>query len=1732
MFSDIDVKMNPFLTKHEDLIWAIRQSTENKQESKGPEIHPAASMMQFHKDTQLQLLGTLIPDEVLLNVNNFNPCQFNGAILYGTISGLPKISDIYNQPMKGGPIQFTKVLNDYFGAVIEEILSYEGDILHLSGDSFMALWRSSDGSPPSDEVHIAINSALSIQKHCGKFEAAEVEIKMKMTITAGVLVFSLIGDDQSAHYICIGRPMDDLIEAQQKCNEDELIVAPSAWMYVKLAEFNVLETEDGAHFKVIGIGPNWHLTRKDYTMKRLSEGFDIPHALLSDEELEYEEMNQNAVTSNLRPILRLASGIQSELRKFINVQVLDFLEEEEPLERLIEMRYVVVVYINIVIKKCSLRATVDIVDRCYKFIDRNARQHKGFILRVSLLNKDIKFVVIFGLRGYTNISECRQALKCAVLCQQNLYSIEYVQAVSIACTSGSSYCGIFGHTWRKKYDVMGAFIHKATQMLMTYPDRITCDRKMFLNSQLEATNFVLMDYKKLDGVVNQGLIYEYSEAPNEDSYGSTILLPLNVHINCPILGRDHELKTFIELFSTFVQHFRECRTKNAMIIEGYPKQGKTRLLTEFVDKAIDIQRCELILTKQDFLDIYGSVRKFMEPFLKIESHASEYYKKKILKQLLPNSETDKFICSLNGVFKVNFPTTENYERLTDDEKTQELERRIHSLCKKCFIKPTLISIDNVDLMDEDSWKLLPTMLKTKTFFLVAVFNRQKRQVNRLKAFSKLPEVLRMPLKKIPKMCQAAVACQILGVYAVSADLENAIQNHSNGSPGWIENFVVTLLQAKKIYIKTMDFKKIHACGLVAPPLYMLRKLTNSQINRYKSLLEEKDEHKFDQWNVFIDSCRDEYTNVDLKNQIHKILCTDTELRVCCLTKTFNVSLDVDPEISDEMSILELYDGMSYQEQQMLSCASVLGDLFTRSFLCFMWSPESPLQACKVIQSLFEKGVLCCARGDFSSGGDYILQREYMTDPIKDKTIECYCIGMDMDDSCIFLPTYASCGYMRFRSTKLRMIIYGLIPDNQRREMHVKAAKYIQKETKRCVSCGTAYFPEKQVCRLDMTPIQRLSGKSSKKKKTNQLEQMNFEELFDYANVRSGGGSGSRDARQSVIPSLRASSVMKSYVGSLTVSGIVEDYQSHHAKTPGIITPFTIHRLKDCPSLVRTFSKSNFVTCECHLILSHMHKRLKYHYKEAGNWNRMIRSCISLAKLSVISKNYTTAAKTIEEAKEVLRNKECLMKEPKWKIDMYLGILHSLSGRVLMCYDQIDEAYEKFLEAMKTFRVPFPVKKRNVNFYFKLLRQKWAQKMSLYFLPRVMVEDGDENEFQVMNCMSDSLCHLCKIFIQRKEWKLAELAANWSLKNSLQTETSLLRICDSFHLMILISEHYRNRLLSISLEVHALRYCHKKTNVVSVNELKSVARLYRIIFEARVARAEFDAALRISYIALNIASCSNEIDTGIHILTLLPMLLLRKMHIREMISMMHELEYFANELDDIWGRLWYYSLCVIFNLETGYTFLPFNAVESFYTVEAEKLSTKKYIAKAMLMVMMWLWYIRNNYWEAASIFDKDVSNLMNYQIMNNKYACGCIYVLEGKLLSLVNKINKRSISGKAKVKKDVKRLFKKLHKAKSFAPTITSRLYHLEAYYAFIIKNEDKMKKMIQKARTSSIKLGLDLEIVHMDHSEKSWNKEISTVVRDFWKNHCSSSTCISYNDIDFENVKIYSFSYPAPIFKN
>ncbi|CAH1970769.1 unnamed protein product [Acanthoscelides obtectus] len=1566
--------------------WKNRRSIPISEMMQASRTYEGDKANSFAEEGLTRTMASLVPDEILYNINDYTKRDLEACLLFGDVSGFTDLCEKYNKSGKGGPSRLTQVLNSYIGAMVQEILSHNGDVLKFSGDAFIALWKETDHLSLRDAVHEAIDCALVIQKSYGTYQTdVDVVVRVKLAVAAGHLVFSLIGDDENSHYLMTGQPIYDIKAAESKSKAGEIIITARVSHHLSANEYLIDLLSDGIHAKVLGVGPNWRNIQRTYENK---EGISDTYSLLSAATSLEDELRQDSGVSILHPSekekaaeggedddLQIASRVvtdqyalrpavnfaarmrmKEQLKRFIIAPVVRGILAEEPIEYLTEIRQVAILFINSKVSPLISNVKgIDVANEVYLAVCNTVKNQYGCVNKISNFDKDLMLLVIFGLRGFKHELESQIALKCAIEATSKIRAIEHIQEVAAGVTTGKCYCGAFGHTLRREYTVIGLTVNKGARLMVAYANKVTCDRETFLHSKLESRNFILQEYKPLKGIVNPGPIYEFREVEKTHQENLTYILPL--------LGREQE----IDLFSTLLKratklskHKTNKQFYNMIIFQGAYRQGKSRLyeeLTYSIDQNTPLRK--FTLTRFDYDVPYRTVRYIFRPFLGTEATSVRDREKKILR-LLSDKELEDQLCFLNFVFDVKFNISKIYKDMDLATKYETLKNLFKILCMACFHTFYIIAIDDAENIDDESWMLLKLLLDLNLVFVVATMGTAKELSTLAMKVLRSTKIKTVELKGIDKWYHVGLACQMLSVDGIPAELEKTIQMKSNGNPGWVESFLVSLMQSGGLYVHEMSREAAYDAGIVMAPLYMVMRLSREEIALWVEIMEErklevKEDLQTTRWKMFIDSCRESYPDLSVAKTFRQILNKTDVVNICTVDEKFNLE-DVDPELIIDVIILKTFDSLTSYEQLLLKCSAILGDIFPRDMLLYIMSSSAIRLTALAVQKLFEIHVLSCARGNFIEGG--LTFKERLINPNEDMSVKCECKGLVVDDSCMDLPKYASCGYLRFRSSEFRITTYNLLTDNQKREFHGRAIRYLEKETRRCRACGNGYFTRQMGGgRLDNTlRYYARSGRKMDRKKSSLFTDNSSTEYgsklmqrVSFLSYESQASSATRSTRDFRGP--RDTMSMTSSVSSgeqfLTL-GESFYQRATHTRELGIKT---INRLKDDINLPRSFSTNDFSQCTCLLILNTMYSQLIEHCKGAGMIEKLLSATVEYAYVCLQSKNVPQAVKVLEEALAVLDGPMKEQIELDWMVELKKGKLYALLGKARMEVDD-PEAYNFFMKSLKCYGVSFPKSSISRSFW----KFKYKTKQNLKFWLYGNFFDGkppDDDVAEYCNNVSECLCFLTRYFVNHDKWREAELAALWSLTKALQTETDFEKLCMSYSNLIHVSAVQGKYNFCVALEVFALKTCRKKKTCVELDELKAVAQLYFNISRSRARRGELEKYLHISYVAWRLMT-SSQLETLVFVSLpfLVHMLLLRR-QVTEFGNLLQEIRDLLDQDHDNSLKCWFYAMCMCLHLDTGLIAQPYAKCVKYIQGEGMEPTLRDPNGKARLIVCIWL-----------------------------------------------------------------------------------------------------------------------------------------------------------------------------------
>lgn len=205
--------------------------------------------------------------------------------------------------------------------------------------------------------------------------------------------------------------------------------------------------------------------------------------------------------------------------------------------------------------------------------------------KVSLFDKDMMFLVIFGLRGMKHELESRVALRCAADLLETFETWPEIVSVSIGVTSGMTYCGVVGHSLRREYSVISVTVNKAARLMIAYPRIVSCDQESLLQSKLDMKHFKMLPKMKLKGL-RDVVAYKFQE----------IFEKIDLHqpnmFKHSMLGQEEIMNLSHQLIKTAIAEYNETTEKSelaasrmsCLLVKGETQQGKSRVLNEIFTK--------------------------------------------------------------------------------------------------------------------------------------------------------------------------------------------------------------------------------------------------------------------------------------------------------------------------------------------------------------------------------------------------------------------------------------------------------------------------------------------------------------------------------------------------------------------------------------------------------------------------------------------------------------------------------------------------------------------------------------------------------------------------------------------------------------------------------------------------------------------------------------------------------------------------------------------------------------------------------------------------------------------------------------------------------------------------------------------------------------------------------------------------------------------------------------------
>ncbi|XP_023944744.2 adenylate cyclase type 10-like [Bicyclus anynana] len=1572
---------------------------------------------------QTLVLATLVPDEILL-MDNFQTVEtkrFVGVLMMADVSGYTALSEKYNNTGKGGTYRLTATLNTYLGSLIEVIYSHGGDIIKFAGDAFLALWKTDKRTFLCHTIHTAIACALIIQHTFGSYETdVKVNLKVKLAISAGNLIFSPIGTGIDWNYIIFGLPVIEAKLAESLCGSGEVKLTPTAWAHCYSRNYDHVVSGDGhVTIKSILYDPREKDVSKPFLgfgtmIRQINKPFVSLEALpdlLDSTDINITDISKKTELLSLRKTILKAGerDIGSEIRKFMIRPVLTQIDAHQPLEYLTEMRQVSILFITLKPKECSFPQLITIVNNSYQITSDIVYKSMGCVNKIILFDKDVMILVIFGLRGFKHESEAQAALKCAYSIKKRVSALDGVLEVSIGITTGQVYCGVVGHPLRREFTVIGAIVNKAARFMCNFRNKITCDEATYIKSKLSSNGFTLQPPTELKGIIQPGNIYEYTEEIRIKELFSIPLIP-------PLLNRYDEIEYFDNWLSDGNLSYRDF---DALLLIGESRIGKTRLLEWMARYARnkDLKVCYLSLTSIHLATPYLAISQILEQIMEIREPILEFEKEEKIVHLLKRYSED--LCYLNNIIKVRFA-------YHDDVYSQH--ENVRKVKAKQIFKKLLLSIpdthvillDDLQNLDPDSWEFLEIIFDIVKMFTVITVTRGTFSAvhSWLYAVFMAHNIRKINLGSLESKWIAPLACQILDVQGVPNDLCKALITKCHGMPGLVERFIVQLFSSGALELKN---------------------ICKNEVNNF---IEE--DLQFPDPDLLRPIALNECDQVTLNKLIQEK--SSEEISICLVINKDELKTNLNVQNVDALIMIQI-DSLTPYQQLLLKIASVIGTVLSRELLENIMYDNNPLTTAKAVKRLFAMRILSCANIKRTTSGGTITSNYSIR-----SNLICECSFEYEPETADYLPKYAFCKVMKFRNKNSRKAIYELLPLNQKKEFHSRVVNYFENNKQKCPECGgTIMVVQSTINLLSQFPYDNkytLIEKLIEEDRDSETEIKNSdiqyqtssavkEDSIDVRRSRSDKFFETHNTNISQTTSVRSEIFNKTTPILKIKSNDVEDIYSREVNSKRVTMSSVIVKNKSsvaiktlnifnmiravteaskisewhdlgvidsednlsgksieketksfCLHIEKGVSQTNFNRCTCAELNVVINEQLIYHSKEADLKTKMVEFLIQYSYLNILANNFDAAIPKLEKAESA-----CQVLISWFDKQRFLGKIYSLKAAAFLMNGRLFCAKTNIAKAAKIYHI-------NLN--------KISDLIQISGLLTVMNLKRTKHRIHMLQMKADSVFFLnvaVLLYSTLEDEQTSRVAALRSIRLVQQVECNVIDLCDAFSNGIQMELDRGSIESTLYLEKITYNAFRNMQRPIQADELFALGKLFMTVFHTRLARGQLAASIRSGFRALVVSSFLYAHNVSLDIIPDLFYLLLSRCRIEEAVHVVKLLKQLADGRVTIENETWYYALSIDMILDAGMQLESPNEISQYAEFSIHQ-GVSAGESRRRLIVGLWTYWLRADSERRAKRFETEAliwSNRIE-EDCTLKTMISATRLAEGMLESLARKMD--------------------------------------------------------------------------------------------------------------------------------
>ena len=742
--------------------------------------------------------------------------ELQAAILFADISGFTLLTEHMAEKGPTGVETLARILNEYFGQLIDIIHDYGGDVVKFAGDAVIAVWPVIPDVAINDTISRAdqwqwtmraAECAIEVHRRLTNYEAEDANLFLKLAVSMGRISTVHVGGVFNRwEFLITGTPLVELGIANNIARAGDILITPSAWKFIRNdcdAETMEFELKDA-------IAQGGRLK----SLNKPSSIFDVPQ--------------QPAVPE----------GAENSLRPYIPGAIINRLTAGQG-SWIAELRRVTVLFINL--PGVDQDTRLENAQSIARLIQRSVYHYEGSINKINVDDKGITIVAALGLPPFSHEDDPARGVQSALMIRRELNKLNVPSYIGVA--TGRIFCGSVGNDSRREYTIIGNAVNLSArlmgaaseqdELIAKYVVPILCDRTTY-DSAKDAVEFTPLPPQRVKGRTEPVEVFHALEVKKSVVRSKTELI-----------GRQDE-KTLI---AAALQELSRGAPHQTLILQGEAGIGKSRLFEDLIRQAetLDVNMFAGTGDAIEKSSPYHAWRSIFNRIFEIEELLAKGNSPEEIQALIEESvlakltEIDPDLVRYVPLVDVILPIS-----ISDNELTSVMSGEIRGgnvrevlvrlLTYEASQAPLLIVMEDLHWFDSASWALLvDVQQKVRPLFLALNTRPLADPIPvQFKQILDVPGTLLVKLESMMLDDVEALVCQRLGVKSVPPMISRLIREKSEGHPFFAEELAYALRDTGILVIQNQECR-VHSRLMNFEDLTLPDTLQAAITNRIDSL---------------------------------------------------------------------------------------------------------------------------------------------------------------------------------------------------------------------------------------------------------------------------------------------------------------------------------------------------------------------------------------------------------------------------------------------------------------------------------------------------------------------------------------------------------------------------------------------------------------------------------------------------------------------------------------------------------------------------------------------------------------------------------------------------------------------------------------------------------------------------------------------------------------------------------